>query len=181
MSDVKKSKFLSLVLRHEPGAVGLTLDEAGWVSVDDLLRACATHRTSITRADLDRIVETSDKKRFAFSDDGTRIRANQGHSVEVDLQLQPQVPPDLLFHGTASRFLDAIRKEGLSKQARHHVHLSAQWDTAVAVGKRHGKPVVLTIRAGEMHRQGHAFFLSANNVWLVDQVPTAFIQFPAEA
>lgn len=178
MSDVKKSKFLSLVLRHQPQAVGLTLDEAGWVSIDQLLRACAAHGTLITRNDLVRIVETSDKKRFAFSEDGIRIRANQGHSVEVDLQLQPQTPPELLFHGTASRFIEAIRAEGLSKQARHHVHLSAEWETAVAVGKRHGKPTVLTIRAGEMHREGHTFFLSANGVWLVDQVPTSFIDFP---
>jgi len=178
MSDIKKSKFLSLVLRHEPELLGLTLDEAGWVSVDLLLRACAARGRHISRQDLERIVATNDKKRFALSDDGRRIRANQGHSVEVKLGLEPQPPPEHLFHGTASRFIEAIRAEGLQKQARHHVHLSADIAIASAVGQRHGKSVILTVLAGEMHRQGHAFYRSENGVWLADSVPIEFLQFP---
>jgi putative RNA 2'-phosphotransferase len=123
-------------------------------------------------------VATSDKKRFAFSDDGRRIRASQGHSVEVDLEYAPQAPPELLYHGTASRFLNSIREQGLMKMARHHVHLSAETAVTLQVGARRGRPVLLTIRAGEMHQAGHIFYRSANGVWLVDHVPPQFIEFP---
>lgn len=175
---IKTSKFLSLILRHEPKRVGLTLGEAGWVGVDELLRAANQHGVPLTLDQLKHIVATSDKKRFAFSEDGLRIRASQGHSVEVDLQYEPQSPPDLLYHGTATRFLDSIRKDGLLRMERHDVHLSAETKITVQVGARHGKPALLTIRAGAMHRAGHVFRRSANGVWLVNHVPPQFIDFP---
>jgi putative RNA 2'-phosphotransferase len=175
---IKTSKFLSLVLRHQPDKIGLELDEAGWVPVATLLSQCSSHGVNLTLEKLEQIVATSDKKRFAFSDDRQRIRANQGHSVEVSLGYQPQVPPEKLFHGTASRFLESIRKDGLVKGKRHHVHLSADIPTAVAVGKRHGKPLVIEILAAKMHAAGHLFYLSENQVWLADRVPTEFMNFP---
>lgn len=174
----RKSKFLSLILRHEPGRVELTLDNAGWVSVEELLQAVNRHGVTLNLEELKHIVATSDKKRFAFSDDGLRIRASQGHSIEVDLQYTPQTPPEILYHGTATRFLESIREKGLQKMERHHVHLHDDTATALDVGARHGKPVLLSIRAGEMHRTGHVFHCSANNVWLVDHVPPQFIDFP---
>ena len=175
---VTTSKFLSLIMRHQPESVGLTLGDAGWVSVEKLLNAVNQHGTPLTLEQLQRIVATSDKKRFAFSDDGARIRASQGHSVEVDLQYKPQTPPELLYHGTATRFIQSIRNTGLQRMERHHVHLSAETSVTMQVGARHGKPVLLIIRAGEMHRAGHQFFVSANGVWLVQHVPVQFIDFP---
>jgi putative RNA 2'-phosphotransferase len=175
---IRTSKFLSLILRHEPEKVGLKLGDAGWVCVDELLRAVNQHGTPLTLEQLKHIVATSDKKRFAFSDDGQCIRASQGHSVEVDLQYAPQTPPELLYHGTAIRFLDSIRKDGLQRMERHDVHLSAETKLTLQVGGRHGKPVLLTIRAGDMHRAGHVFRVSANGVWLAQQVPSEFIEFP---
>jgi putative RNA 2'-phosphotransferase len=176
--DVRISKLLSLVLRHDPGRLQLDLDSAGWVDVDRLLRACADHGQPLDRADLERVVVTNSKQRFSFSACGQRIRANQGHSVEVDLGLAAIEPPRELFHGTASRFLDSIREQGLLKRARQHVHLSADAETAAQVGGRHGKPVVLVVAAGSMHGAGHGFWLSANGVWLADHVPVGFISFP---
>jgi len=175
---IKTSKFLSLILRHEPERAGLKLGDAGWVGVDELLQAVNSHGVTLTLDQLKHIVATSDKKRFAFSDDGQRIRASQGHSVEVDLQYPPQTPPEVLYHGTATRFLDSIRQQGLQKMERHDVHLSAETKVTVQVGGRHGKPALLTIRAGDMHRAGFVFRCSANGVWLVDHVPPQFIQFP---
>jgi len=175
---VSTSKFLSLILRHEPERVGLKLGDAGWVGVDELLKAVNSHGVSLTLDALKHIVTTSDKKRFAFSEDGRRIRASQGHSVEVDLQYPPQTPPELLYHGTATRFLDAIRQHGLRKMQRHDVHLSAETRVTLQVGGRHGKPMLLTIRAGDMHRAGFVFRCSANGVWLVGHVPLQFIEFP---
>jgi len=175
---IRTSKFLSLVLRHEPERVGLKLGEAGWVRVDELLKAVNGQGVSLTLDQLKHIVATSDKKRFAFSDDGLRIRASQGHSLEVDLQYPPQMPPEILYHGTAVRFLESIRQRGLQKMERHDVHLSAETKLTLQVGGRHGKPVLLTIRAGDMYRSGFVFRCSANGVWLVDRVPPQFIQFP---
>lgn len=175
---VRTSKFLSLVLRHDPAKFGVVLDGAGWTSVDALLEACRAHRYPIDRRLLEEIVVTSDKQRFSFDATGTRIRASQGHSVEVELGYQPASPPPLLYHGTATRFIAAIRAEGLKKMARHHVHLSADEVTARAVGQRHGKPAVLVIDAAAMAKDGLAFFLSANGVWLVDHVPVRFVVFP---
>jgi putative RNA 2'-phosphotransferase len=180
MTDKEKiriSKFLSLILRHEPERVGLELDEAGWVGVDELLQAVNTSGVALKFEQLQHIVATSDKKRFAFSEDGQRIRASQGHSVEVDLQYPPQTPPEILYHGTATRFVEGIRKDGLQKMGRHDVHLSAETKLTLQVGGRHGKPMLLTIRAGDMHRAGFAFRCSANGVWLVDHVPPQFIDF----
>jgi len=177
---IRTSKFLSLILRHEPQQVGITLDEAGWVGVQELLDAVNRHGVKLTLDELKYVVDTNTKKRFAFSEDGQRIRASQGHSVEVDLQYSPQTPPEILYHGTATRFLDSIRKDGLKSMARHDVHLSAETKMTIQVGGRHGKPVLLTIRAGDMHRAGHVFKCSANGVWLVSQVPPEFIEFPGE-
>jgi putative RNA 2'-phosphotransferase len=169
------SKFLSFVLRHEPGAIGIALDSSGWVDVDVLLRACVAHGRPLSRADLDELVATSPKQRFALSDDGLCIRANQGHSTAVDLGYEPSVPPDVLFHGTVRRLLPSIRDTGLLRMDRHHVHLSPDEATAKAVGSRRGKPVILRIDARAMHEAGHLFFRTPNGVWLTDAVPGAFI------
>ena len=175
---VNISKFLSLVLRHDPDKIGVKLDSAGWIDVDDLLEALASHGVELTRDDLDEIVRTSDKQRFAYSEDGTQIRANQGHSVPVDLELEPAEPPTSLFHGTVDKFVDSIKKHGILKRERHHVHLSADYDTASKVGGRRGKAVVLVIDADAMVGAGHAFYRTANGVWLVEHVPTKYIEFP---
>lgn len=172
------SKFLSLVLRHEPSRIGLTLDSGGWVAVEELLVAVNQAGLSLTRATLERIVAENDKQRFRFSEDGLRIRANQGHSVAIDLGLTPLAPPDLLYHGTAMRFLDAIRQEGLRAQSRQHVHLSPDVNRAVKVGQRHGKPIVLTVKSGAMHGAGYRFYQSDNGVWLTDHVPPSYLIIP---
>ncbi|MBS7566779.1 RNA 2'-phosphotransferase [Mucilaginibacter sp. Bleaf8] len=172
----KLSKFLSLVLRHQPDLIGIELDEQGWVKVDELLKQSANHGHLITLEMLNHVVETNAKKRFAFSNDGHKIRANQGHSVEVDLGYEPQVPPTVLYHGTGSQSVASILQSGLEKRSRQHVHLSADRDTAIKVGSRHGKPVVLEVLALEMHQNGYTFFLSANGVWLTETVPANFLQ-----
>lgn len=174
-SLVKTSKFLSLVLRHEPNKIGLTLDPAGWVAVNELLSACAAYGVNLNRALLETVVRQNDKQRFSFSEDGTRIRANQGHSVEIELGYAPAPPPELLYHGTATRFLASIRQQGLLKGARHHVHLSADVETATRVGQRHGPPVVLTVNAAAMQQAGYTFYLSANGVWLIEHVPPDYL------
>jgi putative RNA 2'-phosphotransferase len=171
------SKFLSFVLRHEPGAIGLSLDPQGWVPIVDLLAAANKHGEPLTRTLLDEIVRTNSKQRFAVSDDGLRIRANQGHSVDVDLQYEPKEPPEWLFHGTHARVLDAIRAEGLKKMDRHHVHLAASEPIAREVGARRGKPIVLRVAAKRMFDAGHVFYLSNNGVWLTEHVAPAFIGF----
>jgi putative RNA 2'-phosphotransferase len=173
------SKFLSLVLRHEPSAAGVALDPQGWVGIDELLDGCARKGKTISRDELFEIVAGSDKQRFALSDDRRRIRASQGHSVQVDLGYEPVPPPQVLFHGTVERFLESIREKGLLKGERHDVHLSETIQTATKVGQRRGKPVVLTIRAADMHRDGHQFRRSENGVWLTESVPAKYIQFPA--
>lgn len=169
------SKFLSFVLRHEPEAIGVTLDVAGWVDVDVLLQACAKHGRSLSRNELDEIVATNPKQRFAFSEDGRRMRANQGHSTAVDLGHEPAEPPDILFHGTIRRLLPVIREKGLLRMERHHVHLSADEATALAVGGRRGKPALLRIDARAMRNAGHLFLRTPNGVWLTDTVPSSFI------
>jgi putative RNA 2'-phosphotransferase len=172
---VTVSKFLAKHLRHAPDALGLTLQTGGWVSVDDLLVASERVGFTISYDELIECVETSDKKRFSFDDTGDLIRANQGHSVEVDLQLEEKEPPDVLFHGTVERFLASIMAEGLKKGKRHHVHLSSDTETARKVGARRGKPVILQVNAGKMHSQGFKFYLSVNGVWLTDSVPSVFL------
>jgi putative RNA 2'-phosphotransferase len=175
---VRASKFLSLILRHEPARAGLVLDEQGWVEVDALLAGCNQAGRSLTREQLDRIVAENDKRRFSFSEDGCRIRANQGHSVEIDLALSPQRPPDVLYHGTATRFLASIRATGLKPGSRQHVHLTHLHETAIKVGQRHGKPVVLIIRAAALAESGQEFFCSDNGVWLTAPIAVEFIEFP---
>ena len=169
------SKFLSLHLRHRPEGLGLTLQEGGWVPVAELLAACAAHGTAISPAALTEIVEGNDKQRFAFDASGTRIRAQQGHSVEVDLQLPPATPPAVLYHGTAPSALPAIRQSGLQKMKRHHVHLSPDEETARRVGARRGQPIILTVDAAAMHAAGVVFYKSGNGVWLVDAVPPHYL------
>jgi putative RNA 2'-phosphotransferase len=183
MTSIKEltaiSKFLSLVLRHQPDMIRLTLDPAGWARVDELLAKAAASGRKISRDTLHHVVETSDKKRFSLSEDGTRIRANQGHSVHVELGLAPAQPPDVLYHGTATRSLASVLGSGLDKRKRHHVHLSTEVGTAVAVGKRYGAPVLLVIDARKMHADGHVFFRSDNGVWLTDHVPPSYIAVQA--
>ncbi|MFI6804623.1 RNA 2'-phosphotransferase [Streptomyces luteogriseus] len=173
---VKVSKYLSKHLRHQPERIGLTLDEAGWVEIDTLIAAATAHGFRFTRDELDQVVATNDKRRFAV--EGTRIRASQGHSVEVDLGLAPAAPPAYLYHGTVARSLDAIRAEGLRPMNRHAVHLSPDQETATRVGARRGRPIVLAVDAGAMHRDGHVFHMSANGVWLTEAVPARYLRFP---
>lgn len=174
---VKISKFLSLVLRHQPEKIGLQLDAAGWVAVENLLAACHAHGQPITREQLQTVVVQNDKQRFALSPDGSRIRANQGHSVEIELGYEPATTPALLYHGTAERFLASIQARGLLKGQRHHVHWSADTETARQVGQRHGKAVVLTVQAAQMQQNGFAFYVSANGVWLTEHVPVSYLVF----
>lgn len=163
------SKFLSYVLRHKPEAIGLTLDPEGWADVEELM---AKADIPLNLDILSEVVATSEKKRFAFSPDGLSIRANQGHSIAVNLGLEPLEPPELLYHGTATRFLERIQGQGLLPQSRQYVHLSADRETAVKVGQRHGKPVVLTVSALALHQKGHPFFKAQNGVWLTAEVPS---------
>ncbi len=174
---VKVSKYLSKHLRHQPERIGLTLDDGGWVEIDTLMAAAAAHGFPFTRGELDHVVAHNDKRRFAI--EGTRIRASQGHSVEVDLGLPSATPPAYLYHGTVARSLDAIRAEGLRPMNRHDVHLSADRETATRVGARRGRPVVLSVDAGAMSRDGHVFTVSANGVWLTAAVPPRYLRFPA--
>ena len=178
-SLIRTSKFLSLVLRHRPEIIGMTLDPEGWLDINTLLANANSRGRAITLEQLHDVVATNDKKRFALSDDGMRIRANQGHSVRhVDLDLPAVQPPADLYHGTVAQFLASIRAQGLLKRSRNHVHLSADRETAMKVGMRRGSPVVLTIAAGDMHAAGYRFHLSQNGVWLTDAVPPEFITFP---
>lgn len=169
------SKAMSYVLRHKPDTIGITLDAKGWVDVNKLLEAFKNSGKRYTREQLDRVVAENDKQRFEFSKDRTRIRARQGHSVEVDLGYEPAVPPDVLYHGTATRNLDAIREKGLLKMNRHHVHLSTSKETMLAVAQRHGKPVVVEVDAKRMHTDGFEFFVTANQVWLVEHAPSEYL------
>lgn len=169
------SKFLSLVLRHKPEEIGLELDEQGWADVGDLLSKMQARGKDINQALLEEIVKTNDKKRFSFSDDGQRIRANQGHSLDLDLGLEESQPPEILYHGTAIRNMDVIFKEGLKKMNRHHVHLSEEVETARKVGSRYGKPVILEVASERMYQDGFKFYRSENGVWLTDNVPPEFI------
>ena len=172
---VKVSKYLSKHLRHQPERLGLTLAPGGWVGVEELLAACAAHRTRLTRTELNEVVAKNSKQRFSFDETGAQIRANQGHSVEVDLELAPSEPPDVLYHGTGHRAVDVIKREGLHRMTRHHVHLSRDIQTARQVGGRHGRPVIFTVDAASMRTAGHVFFCSDNGVWLTDAVPPEFL------
>ncbi len=171
------SKFLSYVLRHNPDKLGITLDQNGWTSVEVLLEKINVGNYSLSMETLEEVVATNNKKRFAFNDDKTMIRANQGHSVDIDLALQPKKPPRYLYHGTVEKFITSIQEKGLIKGTRQHVHLSADKETAINVGSRRGKPIILTIRSGELHAQGFTFYQSENGVWLIEAVSPEFIEF----
>jgi putative RNA 2'-phosphotransferase len=175
-------KFLSYILRHKPGDIGITLDENGWVGVDTLIEAVNTHKKGY-KLDLEiltAIVETNNKNRYAFSDDSKRIRANQGHSVDVDLDLKPVTPPNILYHGTSENSVESILDSGIKKMGRQHVHLSHEMNTATNVGSRHGKVVILRIHAEAMHSDGIDFVLSANGVWLTDYIDPYYIDIIVE-
>lgn len=169
------SKFLSYVLRHRPEAIDLPLDSGGWAKLSELLQCAANHDRFLTEAMIRDVVALNDKQRFKLSDDGQFIRANQGHSIPVDLDLQVLSPPCTLFHGTAQRFLESIMASGLLPSGRQHVHLSAEYETAIAVGQRHGRPVVLEVHSQKMHQDGFPFYHSENGVWLTEHVPANYL------
>ncbi len=177
-SNKKTSKFISLILRHNPGAIGIKLDEHGWADVEELIQGVNKAGKALDLDLLKEIVRTNDKKRFNFNEDFTKIRANQGHSIQVDVELKAALPPDVLYHGTATRFLGSIlnAKEGLRAGSRLYVHLSRDYSTAVKVGSRHGIPVVLKVEAGRMVKDGYTFYLSENGVWLVEKVPVKYLE-----
>lgn len=165
-------------MRHRPEKINLTLDENGWADIDELIQKANQARVTMDKQLLLEVVKTNDKKRFELSEDGLRIRASQGHSIPVNLNIEPQTPLELLYHGTAYRFLQSIRTHGLLPRNRTHVHLSPDVKTAITVGSRHGEPVVLTIQAGHMFNDGYNFYLSANGIWLTEKVPVDYIRFP---
>jgi len=169
-------RFMSLVLRHKPEVIGIRLDEHGWADINELIEGMNRAGKHIDRTKLDEIVATNNKKRYSISDDGKRIRANQGHSVQVDVELKEQKPPEILYHGTAERFSESIEREGLKPMGRLYVHLSKDIKTAENVGSRHGKPVVYEVAAGEMSENGFKFYLSENGVWLSGKVPPAYLR-----
>lgn len=172
----KHSKFLSLILRHRPEIVGITLDTQGWVAVDRLLLALQRSDCPMNRAMLDQIVATNDKQRFSYDITGQKIRANQGHSINIDLALTPVVPPNILYHGTTATVVDAILTQGVTKQSRQYVHLSHDIATATKVGSRHGKPVVFSVQADQMSIDGYQFYRVVNGVWLTEYVPSCYLQ-----
>ncbi|QDU56541.1 RNA 2'-phosphotransferase [Aeoliella mucimassa] len=171
----KISKGLSYVLRHRPDSVGIELGDGGWVEVDRLLAAYQEHGKRLTRETLEVVVEENDKQRFEFSSDGRQIRARQGHSTEVDLGYEPQTPPEVLYHGTATRNLESIQADGLRKGRRHHVHLSTNQETMLQVGMRHGKPVLVAVDARQMAADGYLFYKTGNEVWLTEHVPPKYL------
>ena len=180
MPDIKQtSKFLSLVLRHKPATIGIVLDENGWVDVSELIEKinAKNSKENLSFEFLQRVVTENDKQRFIFNADKTRIRANQGHTVNIELGLEPTPPPTVLYHGTAIANIESIKKTGINKGKRQHVHLSANTETATKVGARHGKPVILTINTEKMHQDGITFFCSENGVWLTDFVAVEYIVF----
>ena len=175
MNMVNAGKYVSMLLRHKPEEAGVILDEHGWTDVQDLIEKVSP-RYPITEEMLHEMAFAPDKQRYEFSEDGKRIRAVHGHSVKVDLEYEQIDPPEILYHGTATRFLDAIKKEGIQKQTRQFVHLSEFREQAEAVGKRHGKLAMITIKAGDMKRDGFVFYKSVSGVWLTDSVPVKYIE-----
>ena len=173
--DQKASKFISLILRHKPQEIGLQLDEYGYINTNDLIDGMNVKGYNVTILDIERIVAEDDKQRYSFNSDKSKIKANQGHSIEVNLELQPVKPPDILYHGTAKRVLDNILSQGITKQARQYVHLSADIETASKVGKRHGELVIFNVDSKRMNEDGYKFYLSDNGVWLVDFVPYEYL------
>ena len=178
MSLEQTSKFIALVLRHKPEAAGITLDGHGWAQVDELI-AGVSRRMPLTREMLEEIVRTDNKQRYSFSPDHQKIRANQGHSIPVDVELKQAVPPDTLYHGTGEKYVESILREGLLPKSRLYVHLSRDAATAEQVGRRHGKPVLFLVDAAAMVRDGYAFYLSENQVWLTREVPVRYLTIQA--
>ena len=174
--NIKTSKFLSLVLRHQPELIGLELDESGWTNVNDLIIKTNEYGIKLDFEILQYIVDTNSKKRFSLSFDFNKIRANQGHSVEVDLGYVVQVPPEILYHGTAIQHVESILQLGIEKRDRHHVHLSYDVETAIKVGQRHGKVFIFEVHAGQMHKDNFQFYKSENGVWLTDNVPAKYLK-----
>ena len=169
------SKYISLILRHKPEVIGISLDEHGWANVDELIAGVSkTH--PIDMAVLEQIVSEDEKQRYSFNEDKTLIRANQGHSIPVDVELDEKEPPEILYHGTGEKYVDSIDKEGLIPKSRLYVHLSSNEETAYKVGQRHGKPVIYIVKSGEMYRDGYKFFCSVNNVWLTKKVPVQYLK-----
>ena len=175
MNMTQISKLISLVLRHHPEKLGLKLDDHGWADTKALIGAINTIQP-FDMEQLEIIVQTDNKQRYAFSPDKARIRANQGHSIPVDLELMPRTPPVVLWHGTGERFVSAIMREGLKPMSRQYVHLSADPDTAMKVGRRHGRPVLFTVDAARMAGDGLLFYRSENGVWLTDSVPPQYLK-----
>jgi len=171
---VSTSKFLSLILRHNPSAIGIALDEHGWADVGELISGIAK-KQEFTMRDLEEIVNTDNKRRYSFNEDKTKIRANQGHSIDVDVELEEKIPPKVLYHGTGEKYVESIDRIGLIPKARQYVHLTDNKKTAIDVGKRHGEPVVYVVNTEKMLRGGHKFFLSANGVWLTKSVPAEYL------
>ncbi len=172
MSDRDSTgRFLALILRHNPSVAGITLDAHGWADADELIS-----KLGITRSFLEEIVRLDNKQRYTFSDDGTKIRANQGHSVDVDVELEEALPPDVLYHGTGEKFVASIDETGLVPKSRLYVHLSSDYSTAASVGARHGRPVVYTVDTRRMSKDGFSFFLSKNGVWLTKSVPVEYLK-----
>jgi putative RNA 2'-phosphotransferase len=175
-NTIRISKFLSKHLRHAPEAIGITLEPGGWVNVETLLEACAKHGMRISRETLNTVVAENSKQRFGFDETGTLIRANQGHSTDVELEFESVTPPETLYHGTATKFLPSILETGLQRMKRHHVHLSSDLETAAKVGSRHGNLVMLEVDTKAMVEAGFVFYRSENGVWLVDDVPVKFLK-----
>lgn len=174
MNLARTSRYISLVLRHKPEAAGITLDEHGWADVGELIAGVSkTH--PLTMELLEEIVRTDEKQRYSFNEDGTLIRANQGHSIPVDVELARLEPPEVLYHGTGRKYVPSIDQQGLLPKSRQYVHLSTDEDTAVKVGSRHGEPIVYRVQAGRMSADGYAFFKSANGVWLTKNVPAKYL------
>ncbi len=171
------SRFISLILRHKPEVIGITLDEHGWADVDDMIAGInQSGKYKIDRDMLDEIVRTDEKQRYSYNENHTLIRANQGHSIPVDVELEKVEPPEFLYHGTGEKFTASIDKQGLIPKSRLYVHLSPDEETAVKVGRRHGKPVIYLVRAGNMKRDGYAFYRSVNGVWLTKEVPVKYLR-----
>ena len=175
MNLVKTSKFIALILRHKPETIGITLDEHGWADVQELIAGVQKTRPDFNMDTLEAVVRSNNKQRYSFNEDRTKIRANQGHSIQVDVELQKKRPPEILYHGTAETSVPSILEQGLDSRRLLHVHLSKDVETATNVGRRHGKPVVLIVQAGKMHEDGYEFFLSKNGVWLTDKVPPEYL------
>jgi putative RNA 2'-phosphotransferase len=176
---IQTAKFLSFILRHKPESIGITLDRHGWGSVSEIIRQ-SDQKLQLSQSLIEKVVSSDKKKRFSLSFDKKLIRANQGHSIDVDLELEPRKPPPILYHGTAKRFMTSILSEGLKPGQRHHVHLSENPSNAEEVGRRYGSPVILAVSSEEMHDRGYAFYLSDNNVWLTEKVPPEFITYHSQ-